>query len=509
MAGKCLLLGRGLLCGIVCWVMTFAEAGAELQNAALEKAIPRLESMAAQLDAIQGDAARLAREGGWRGRGYFTAEESAHMEWLFFKLLNGRRHLQEVIEPWSGRHSQRDLPDADAQWTAHALALDGHFLLLEHTARFVTLFQQDAVAVAKLNEAFYLTQIPAGTFRKLALEVTEPRLPHRLEAAWTLLEQEARYFSEPRAKLARRLPGDYERAVAAVEAAQGRGFKSGVARVMSHAEATKLARKLGSLWGDLAYASRSLLFKSVSRIKSPRAKVIRFSDKQQAQIQSLLQPGDLVLTYTAGYVSDMFIPGRFKHGITYTGTPHQRATAGIDARRVPLLSKAERAQVQQWIEQPTTANGLPADMIEAVAEGVILNQLGHILDTHVNRLLVLRPRLSHQDRAAFVSHVFAYLDDAYDFRFDFADASMQVCTEVIYRALNGRGGIDFALTRRGGHPTLSADDIAQHHLDTAGRCFEVVLYAEEDFGRFGHPAKILTGAAAETRLTELMSGSGR
>ncbi len=144
-------------------------------------------------------------------------------------------------------------------------------------------------------------------------------------------------------------------------------------------------------------------------------------------------------------------------------------------------------------------------MIEAVAEGVIFNDLEHLLDTHVNRMLVLRPRLSETERAAFVVEVYSYLGDGYDFRFDFADASQQVCTEVIYRALNGKGSIDFALTARAGHETLSADDIANYHLDS--EAFDFVLLVETKPDSKNNEALVFVGPEGEKRIEVLMNAA--
>ena len=59
------------------------------------------------------------------------------------------------------------------------------------------------------------------------------------------------------------------------------------------------------------------------------------------------------------------------------------------------------------------------------------------MNTHINRMIVLRPRLNDEEKTEFLAGVFAWIGDPYNFRFDFADASRQVCTEVIYRALDG------------------------------------------------------------------------
>jgi hypothetical protein len=147
-------------------------------------------------------------------------------------------------------------------------------------------------------------------------------------------------------------------------------------------------------------------------------------------------------------------------------------------------------------------------MIEAVAEGVIFNNLSRIMDTHINRMLVLRPQLTAEERVDFLIEVFSYLGEEYDFRFDFADSTSQVCTEVIYRAMQGKAGIDFALKVRAGHETLSADDIALYFLDEHPEAFELVLYAEEGPDGKNHEARILTGNAGVERLRELMKSAG-
>ncbi len=87
------------------------------------------------------------------------------------------------------------------------------------------------------------------------------------------------------------------------------------------------------------------------------------------------------------------------------------------------------------------------------------------MDTHINRMLILRPRLREPEMQQFLLQSYTYLDEGYDFRFDFADTTYQACTELIYRALDGKGGIEFELTERVGHVTLSADDIVTFYLE--------------------------------------------
>jgi hypothetical protein len=66
-------------------------------------------------------------------------------------------------------------------------------------------------------------------------------------------------------------------------------------------------------------------------------------------------------------------------------------------------------------------SGHPADVIEAVAEGVIFNSLDLLLDTHINRMIVLRPKLSIKEKKEALTIAFALLGNDYDFKFDFND----------------------------------------------------------------------------------------
>jgi hypothetical protein len=120
-------------------------------------------------------------------------------------------------------------------------------------------------------------------------------------------------------------------------------------------------------------------------------------------------------------------------------------------------------------------------------------------------VLVLRPRVSNEERTHALANVFLFLGDEYDFKFDFADASKQVCTEVVYRAFDGKGLIRFSLLKRAGHETLSADDIANNFLGAPGKAFDFVLFAEEASDSPQHHARILEGQVGTTRVRELMA----
>jgi hypothetical protein len=219
----------------------------------------------------------------------------------------------------------------------------------------------------------------------------------------------------------------------------------------------------------------------MARVKNPIAQPLKFSPQQCRTVHMALLPGDVLLTYTAGVSSNVLVPGRFKHALVYVGPPGERP----DVEATPADE--------------------PGDVIEALAEGVILTHLDDALATRINRLVVLRPRLSEFDRRAYVAEVLSYRGQKYDYTIDFRDPSRKVCTEVVYCGLHGRGGIELPLVTRAGRPTLISDDIVQTHLNasTPQAGFTCILVADED-PQHPEQAHVLLNSSAQQHLEYLM-----
>lgn len=167
------------------------------------------------------------------------------------------------------------------------------------------------------------------------------------------------------------------------------------------------------------------------------------------------------------------------------------------------MNAAENGRMEFLLFRFVSAQDVLSDIIGSLGgrhsdelfPGVGMWAAAHMLVTDAQFL-----RIHHC--AEFLAEVFSYHGDAHDFMFDFGDASRQVCTEVIWRGINGRAGIDHSLTPRRGHPTLSADDLVNHHFKSSGSHFEFVLFAEA--ARSGRRAVIHTGAEGEAKLCRQM-----
>jgi len=278
-------------------------------------------------------------------------------------------------------------------------------------------------------------------------------------------------------------------------------LKPGVGR-----RAEELGRKIEDEFSRSAYAVQAEVFFRVSRFKNPRAYLINFSEEQKREVISMLEPGDIILSYTAGYASSFFIPGEFKHAMVYVGAVEDRKRIGLVGSRVHLPGGMvkERKRLKDF-QQSETLAGRPANMIEAVAEGVKFSHLEHVMDTHINRLAVIRPVLTDRERVLYLSRVFSYLGQEYDFEFDFSDASRQLCTEVVYRSLNGVGGVEYELAWHSGRLAMTADDVINYWLNKNSKGFQFVFFAEEVPMNPGHHARILKGSKGEARLRKVMN----
>ncbi|KAL9184990.1 hypothetical protein ACHAXT_002767 [Thalassiosira profunda] len=502
----------------------------------------------AHLDKVSSSLASLAAAAPWSERGYFDAAQHEEIEGLFFHFLVGRRVLVSLVlqgktllargeisfsEHPSDVSGDDNSSDDDVLRTVIGLAAAVNLVVYE--GKLVQSFRQDKVAVAKLNEEFYRSDIPRGTFTTLSLECTDTAAGGRLQSmrsAYRLFCEESREGSDT--QLAQLIGGDERVAdlsemIHSLIGGDVRGlcrelvgesiFEPTLRNKLQHAKVADVARKVGGNAKQVLRETRAHTFKGVSRLKSPTAHLIKFSDEQKREVLGMLQPGDLIFTYTAGYASDVFIPGAFKHGVTYVGSPADRAGAGLNADSIvgiyDELPDGESGRLIQQFEQsalppqPGEKKGLDADCIEAVAEGVIFNNLSYLMDTHVNRLLVLRPRITPEERTDALVSIFRYLGSKYDFGFNFADASAVVCTEVQYHAFNGKGNLEFELTKRAGHPTLSADDIVNYYLNIPDS-FDFVLLALQNADLpSSYLAKIHVGDEGKTALAGLMRSEGQ
>ena len=408
-----------------------------------------------------GSIQRLQNTPGRRS-GFFLPRDQDLLEYSLAEYLNCRNELEYIA-----RRQQR--LDADL----HRLSLNCKTQCDVHLA---SLAVEDPVLWRALNQSFHRSDIPRGSCDRILHEVT--------------------------ASQAAPLAGDAKERVH--ELIRRRGWLlPAFENELWHAQPMELLFGSGREVYAQLQRGQNLLATGTGLIKNPIARPLLISDDQRRQIRNALQPGDVLLTYSAGYMCNLAIPGNFKHAVTFVGTDEERRKAGMPPETLLAIAAANNQRLARVLAQTTIETGEAADMVEAVAEGVLLNNLNRMLASRINRLVALRPRLNHAERTEQISDVLSYVGDEFDFAFDLTDASDQVCTEVVYRSLQGRGGIDLTLSEHAGRLTLTPDDILRYCTQRGSNQFECILVVDEAPDAAG-AASILHSAEAQLRIAQLL-----
>ncbi|MBN2451329.1 MAG: hypothetical protein JXR77_13130 [Lentisphaeria bacterium] len=507
--GRCLRHAVGVL-ALTAVSAVFGQASPER----LGRDLHLLRRFSGELAAMEEEMVRLQASVGLRERGFYTSDEHAAIESLLFRYLLCREALWEIVDEYRGE-GPPDRPASRTEAREIILGFNAALKLAHYTSRLVYTFLECPAVIGKLNEAYHPCNIPPGTYDRLFRSVTDVDNLCALRAAWEVFREDAGNpatslyavsISNPDYReLIRENYLFYQQADATVTAIlEARSLLlPSVRNRLRHSELMALVDRSKAAFQDNLYAVRAILFNNVGRIRNPVAAGVVLTPADMARVRRLLRPGDLVLTFSSGYMSNIFLPGVFKHGILYVGGTRQRREQGLVPELFADVPQARRSQVLRHLEWERLEDSAEADLVEAVAEGVIFNSLDHVLGGHTQRAVVLRPRLSPADTVQALKTVFLYIDAGYDFRFDFNDATHLCCTEVIYRAINRRGPIELPLIERMGHPTLSADDILRQHLRRPGASFETVLLVRP--GTDGRGV-VVAGERAEAALRELMPG---
>jgi hypothetical protein len=468
-----------------------------------------------ELQALHEEIEMLRKTIGRRNRGYYTSDEHDKVENILFRYLKCRESLWDIINYCA--EYKEDLLTSELKAKGFMLGLVAGTHLYYHSSKHITVFMDDPDVVRKLNETYYRYEIPHNNYKKVFNSVTAVSNVKRFQAAWIVLDEELKKPSSPVSNIVKSDPlyrdliGRAQILRTKTEAQikrilqESALFLPKVRNQLRHSAVADLTNHTKIKLGTVIEATRAILFENVARLKSPIAAPTRFSEQQLQHMKAMLQPGDIILTFSEGYMSNIFLPGVFKHGITYVGSSAQRKAIGLSEKNFSELTKGKLRNVINSLSIDQLPAGHKANLVEAVAEGVTFSSFDDIAGSHVNRLLVLRPKLTHEERLKQLKTVFLFLGNTYDFHFDFADGSSQCCTELIYRSLHGLGNIEFHLKNRMGSQTLTADDIVNLWLSGPPESFSPVFLAEEAQYSSRTRATILTGVKCEKRIREIMS----
>ena len=171
-------------------------------------------------------------------------------------------------------------------------------------------------------------------------------------------------------------------------------------------------------------------------------------------VQSVLQPLDILLEKTPFRLTDKLIPGHFGHVAIWTGTKAELIDIGVWDN---LLVK----QYASMLSRPSDPESMDEQqIIEALRNGVQLSTLEHFMN--IDDIAILRPIFPEENKAALQQEAmlmaFRQVGKKYDFNFDVNTTDKIVCSELAYIAFPS---IDWPTEATLGRHSISPDNVAQ------------------------------------------------
>ncbi len=428
--------------------------------ASLAPAVCGLEEGAVELD----DVRRAAQ------RGWFTPAEDERLRAWFARYLTARAGLLETIGGLAplATGAREDAGD-QARLRSFVVAYTAACLLVRAGRYLVSTVGASPVVQRKLNEAEPRFRMPRKQYTRVRRSLTSPL------NAWRL--RQATRFADANRPEMERLAADADLAVVlahlrAAEPAIRVGAGEYVrARLRFRLHSFRWRRS--SLAEQATFAIFAVFGSAIADLRPRRTP--RVNERVLRDLSSLLAPGDVIITRRDYAASNLFLPGYWPHASLHLGPPSVRHEMGI--------------AVSDGVAQRWTG---PVRVLEARKDGVLLRALDDTLS--VDAVAVIRPRLAPADLARALSAALRHEGKLYNFDFDFFRADRLVCTQLVHRAFDGIGGLQFDLVRRAGRLTLSAEDLLDMALRYRG--FEPVAV----FGAAGCRRRLVTGSAAREAL---------
>ena len=380
-------------------------------------------------------------------RGYFTADEDDRVRARFAQYLTARAALHQTIAELAPLAMPRALGvDEQTRLRAFAIAYAAACLLVRGARILVLELAADPLAQRKLDEAEPRFGIPPRQYRAVYKSLTDPT------NIWRLYD--AREFARANRNDIEALAADALLAPIVALALEAEPALDVPVRL---ALMKRLHYRLHSFRQRRASAVQRALFaileaggRVVAEIHNPlRKHPKRVTPAILAQIESMLDPGDVIITRHDDALSNLFLPGFWPHASLHIGPP---------AARRALSIAIDENRGQRWVD--------PVRTLEARKDGVLFRPLHDTLS--VDSVAIIRPRISQSDIAAALSRALTHEGKLYNFDFDFFRSDRLACTGVIHRAYDGIGGLRFDLKSRAGRLTLSAEDILDLAVEQRG-----------------------------------------
>ncbi|MDC0881793.1 YiiX/YebB-like N1pC/P60 family cysteine hydrolase [Candidatus Marinimicrobia bacterium] len=394
------------------------------------------------------------------GKKYFTNSQYDEIERLYFRYTLCTKSLLDIVNAYKDISNKSKFKKNNAQ--AFALGYCASLTLYKHSAELVLKTASNQPLINKLNEEFPRAEIKKDGLNYLISNLTNPKNVNNIDIANEFFKRqinrrkevykETDYFPFIDELIARteNLSKEYDNykklildsyTILPLEAAE----------IMQVNTIEETVNTMVDEAGSQLKAIQEFLFTIMADVRMPLVEGIKFSRRQKKQVTKALKPGDIILTYSSGYLSNIFLPGYFKHALSFTGSQNIKKNAMLSEVR---LKESQKKYI-----------GENHNIIEANSDGVRTSTLESYLNGYANRIIAFRPNLKDSEIRIALKNLYSFLGHDYDFDFDLTSGEKQACSEIVYRSYNGIGNIKLELEVVLGATTLSGDKLLQYFIN--------------------------------------------
>ncbi|MGI4992880.1 YiiX/YebB-like N1pC/P60 family cysteine hydrolase [Halobacteriovorax sp. GFR7] len=217
-----------------------------------------------------------------------------------------------------------------------------------------------------------------------------------------------------------------------------------------------LGRKLSMIWryiGDYFKESKNNVTHVVSKgfgntaglVQTRRGKLYDPTPERIQELESQLEPLDILLEKTPFRLTDKFIPGHWGHVAIWTGNKAQLQELGIwdHPEVVPFHDEIENKGKR---------------IIEALRPGVQYNTLHHFMDIDDLAAVRYQRELTREQKQDYLINAFKQVGKVYDFNFDVETDERIVCSELAYVTFDD---MEWPIAKAAGRYTISPDNVGE------------------------------------------------
>jgi len=369
--------------------------------------------------------------------------DNERIGYWFGQYLSIRQELWDLISECVQRGDRTTFKLSDNEvWSYFVVGYSAACLLIRNDRLFLFDIANHSVVQRKFNEAFPEFRIPRKQYTNIFAAFVDGHDTIRLFNAVT----DAKHNRHILERLCRDpIVGSVAQQIPHFETWLDVSKRNYVLRLFGFLSHKWRRKGVVALNNSLSTVVENL-GRTVSEFHLPVEK--RVHAQLRDEMAEQLEPGDILITRHDTALTNLFLPGFWPHAALFIGDEQQR----------------NQMQIQIDAERSARWSG-DACVLEALKDGVRFRPISQTLA--VDNFVVIRPNLSQELIAKAIQRVCLHEGKLYNFDFDFFSSDKLVCSEVVYRAFDGLGNINFPLHERAGRHTLSPEDIIVYALQSS------------------------------------------